>query len=120
MRAPMMEIDPVVTDWQWAGEWSDQLENLLVEVGELFPRVEVRRRAADFVRGLLGPISRKNGWQLAEYVGDEHAWGLRHLLSRAVWEPDAGFGAPLRPGRAGDAGRGPGWGRGPGDRRDGV
>ncbi|WP_155361810.1 IS701 family transposase [Acrocarpospora macrocephala] len=89
MRAPMMEIGSVITDQQWAGEWSDQLENLLVEVGEIFPRVEVRRRAADFVRGLLGPISRKNGWQLAEYVGDEHAWGLQHLLARAVWEPDA-------------------------------
>ncbi|WP_344941893.1 IS701 family transposase [Sphaerisporangium flaviroseum] len=88
MRAPMMQIGSVVTDQQWAEEWSDQLENLLVEVGEIFPRVEVRRRAADFVRGLLGPISRKNGWQLAEYVGDEHAWGLQHLLSRAVWEPD--------------------------------
>ncbi|MEV5410609.1 hypothetical protein AB0K60_17420 [Thermopolyspora sp. NPDC052614] len=62
----MMEIDSVVTDRQWAEEWSDQLENLLVEVGELFPRVEVRRRAADFVRGLLGPIPRTNGWHLLE------------------------------------------------------
>ncbi|MEV0596706.1 hypothetical protein [Nonomuraea cavernae] len=73
MRAPLMEIGSVVTDQQWTEEWSDQLKNLLVEVGEIFPRVEVQRRAADLVRGLLGPISRKNGWQLAEYIGDEHA-----------------------------------------------
>ena len=54
MRAPMMEIGSVVTDREWVEEWSDQLENLLAEVGGIFPRVEVRRRAADFVRGLLG------------------------------------------------------------------
>jgi transposase InsO family protein len=34
MRAPMMEIGSVVTDQQWAEEGSDQLENLLVELGE--------------------------------------------------------------------------------------
>ncbi|OEJ55046.1 transposase [Streptomyces agglomeratus] len=42
----------------------------------------------DYVRGLLGPVGRKNGWQLAEYVGHATPDGLQHLLSRSRWEAD--------------------------------
>ncbi|MER5347646.1 IS701 family transposase, partial [Streptomyces mirabilis] len=54
-----------------AGVWAAELEPLLLQVGERFTRVEPRRRMRDYVRGLLGPVGRKNGWQLAEYVGHE-------------------------------------------------
>jgi len=37
---------------------------------------------------LLGPVQRKNGWQLAEYVGDATPHGLQRLLDRARWDPD--------------------------------
>lgn len=42
----------------------------------------------DYVRGLLGPVGRKNGWQLAEYAGHATPDGLQHLLSRSRWEAD--------------------------------
>ncbi|MGP3916401.1 IS701 family transposase, partial [Nonomuraea sp. 10N515B] len=51
----MLDISPVVTDRERADEWADQLEDLLVEVGSIFPRADLRRRAAACVRGLLGP-----------------------------------------------------------------
>jgi hypothetical protein len=35
-----------------------------------FPRREARRRAWAYIRGLLSPVERKNGWQLAEVNGD--------------------------------------------------
>lgn len=35
----------------------------------------------DYVRGLLGPASRKNNWQLAEYAGHDGPYSLQHLLS---------------------------------------
>jgi hypothetical protein len=31
----------------------------------------------DYVRGLLGPVGRKNGWQLAEYAGHSTPHGLQ-------------------------------------------
>jgi SRSO17 transposase len=37
---------------------------------------------------LLGPVQRKNGWQLAEYVGDASPHGIQRLLDRARWDAD--------------------------------
>ncbi len=30
----------------------------------------------DYVRGLLGPVGRKNSWQLAEHAGNATPYGL--------------------------------------------
>ncbi|SED65294.1 DDE superfamily endonuclease [Streptomyces sp. 3213] len=54
-----------------------------------FARVEPRRRAREFVLGLLSDLPRKNCWTLAEYAGDATPYGLQHLLSRAKWDADA-------------------------------
>ncbi len=35
-----------------------------------FARAEPRRRARAYLRGLLGNAERKNGWQLAEDLGE--------------------------------------------------
>ena len=82
------DVPPVVTDQERADEWADQLEDLLLEVGRIFPRADLRRRAAACVRGLLGPLSRKNGWQIAEHAGDSRPDGQQHLLNRACWDVD--------------------------------
>jgi SRSO17 transposase len=68
--------------------WAAELELLLLRVGERFSRVEPRRRMRDYVRGLLGPVGRKNGWQLAEYAGHRTPDGLQRLLASCRWEPD--------------------------------
>ncbi|MFD8396213.1 hypothetical protein ACFV2N_45265 [Streptomyces sp. NPDC059680] len=52
-----------------AGLWASELESLLLRVGKRFGRVEPRQRMRDYVRGLLGPVGRKNSWQLAEHAG---------------------------------------------------
>ncbi|MGW7824799.1 IS701 family transposase [Streptomyces puniciscabiei] len=70
------------------GVWASELEEVLLRVGHRFGRVDLRRRMRDYVRGLLGPVGRKNGWQLAEYVGHDVPTGLQHLLNRARWDPD--------------------------------
>ena len=41
--------------------WADQFERLCERIGPRFARPEVRRRAAGFLRGLLGGVDRKNG-----------------------------------------------------------
>jgi SRSO17 transposase len=52
-------------------------------------RREARYRAWAYIRGLLSPVERKNGWQLAEVNGDATPYGLQPLLGRACWDADA-------------------------------
>lgn len=49
--------------------WDRELEELFLRTGSRFTRIEPRRRMRDYVRGLLAPVGRKNGWQLAEWAG---------------------------------------------------
>src|SRR5437764_3251018 len=58
-------------------------------IGGRFARREPRRRAVGYLRGLLSDAGRKNGWQLAEYLGDPTPDGVQHLLARADWDADA-------------------------------
>ncbi|MEU9919459.1 IS701 family transposase [Streptomyces sp. NPDC051001] len=58
-------------------------------MGHHFGRADLRRRMRDYVRALLGPVGRKNGWQLAEYAGHRTPDGLQRLLNGATWEADA-------------------------------
>src|SRR3712207_8823292 len=54
----------------------------LFRSGARFGRIETRRRALRYVRGLLSPVERKNGWQLAEVAGDRTPDGIQDFLSR--------------------------------------
>jgi SRSO17 transposase len=58
-------------------------------IGARFARAEARRRAQVYLHGLLSPIERKNGWQLAEAAGDVTPYAMQHLLDRADWDADA-------------------------------
>ena len=46
--------------------WADGIEHVYRCVSRRFGRREPRRRVLDYLRGLLSPVERKNGWQLAE------------------------------------------------------
>jgi SRSO17 transposase len=69
--------------------WAAQFERLCERIGPRFARPEVRRRAAGFLRGLLGDVERKNGWQLAEHAGETTPDGMQRLLTTARWDADA-------------------------------
>ncbi|WP_247697557.1 transposase, partial [Streptomyces sp. b94] len=68
--------------------WSTEIEELFLRIGHRFGRVDLRRRMRAYVRGLLGPVGRKNSWQLAEHAGHATPHGLQNLLNRARWNPD--------------------------------
>ena len=53
-----------------------------------FPRSDARRRVWASVRGLLSPVERKNGWQIAEVVGETTPYGMQHVLGLARWEAE--------------------------------
>ena len=69
--------------------WSDEFVALLERLAPRFGRVEPRRRAAAYLKGLLAPVERKNGWQLAEAAGDPTPDGVQEFLSRVRWDADA-------------------------------
>ncbi|WP_370467144.1 transposase [Streptomyces sp. 5-10] len=62
---------------------------MLLRVGHRFGRADLRRRMRDCVRALLGPVGRKNSWQLAECAGHSAPHGFQNLLNRALWDADA-------------------------------
>src|SRR5918997_4273079 len=68
--------------------WAEGLEAVHARVAPRFVRAEPRRRALAYLRGLLSPVERKNGWQLAEQAGEATPDGMQHLLARADWNAD--------------------------------
>lgn len=69
--------------------WEQDLESLAQQIAPRFARPQARQRALDYLRGLLSPVERKNGWQLAEQLGHSTPSRMQHLLGRAVWDADA-------------------------------
>jgi len=69
--------------------WADEVTAVGERIGGRFARSEPRRRALAYIRGLLSDAERKNGWQLAESLGDPTPDGIQHLLARADWDADA-------------------------------
>jgi SRSO17 transposase len=68
--------------------WAAELERLGARLAPRFTRVEPRRRLLAYLRGLLAPVERKNGWQLAEAAGDATPDGMQDFLSRMRWDAE--------------------------------
>jgi SRSO17 transposase len=69
--------------------WGAGLDELHARVAPRFARPEVRRRARGYLQGLLSPVARKNGWQLAEQLGERTPDGVQRLLNAARWDAEA-------------------------------
>ena len=72
-----------------AARWARGLDEVVQRIAPRFARAEPRRRAAAYLRGLLAPVERKNGWQLAEAAGDATPDGVQDFLSRMRWDAEA-------------------------------
>jgi SRSO17 transposase len=68
--------------------WSDALTDLHTRIAGRFGRVEVRERVRRYLAGLLNRVERKNGWQLAEAIGESSPRGVQRLLNSATWDAD--------------------------------
>jgi SRSO17 transposase len=66
-----------------------EIEALTARLRPHFRRGAADRHAREYVRGLLGPVERKNGWELAEYAGHEHPRTLQRVLDRSTWDANA-------------------------------
>lgn len=70
-------------------EWHHLLKSFQQQLGVHFGRSEARLAAYDYIRALISPVERKNGWQVAEYVGQNNPYSVQHLLGRARWDAEA-------------------------------
>src|SRR6266536_32130 len=68
-----VDVDPT--------QWQELFHELLGRVAGRFGRVELRRRARAFVRGLLADLPRMNCWTIAEHAGDPTLMGCSTCLA---------------------------------------
>jgi DDE superfamily endonuclease len=87
MEYAALEADEAA-DIQEVQAWAAGLEVLHARIAGRFARAEPRRRALAYLKGLLGNVARKNGWQLAEHTGERTPDGMQRLLATADWDPD--------------------------------
>lgn len=69
--------------------WVEELDLLHQRISNRFARSEQRERSLRHLKGLLCPVERKNGWQLAEHNGETTPDGMQRLLNAAKWDADA-------------------------------
>ncbi len=68
--------------------WAEELTELHKRIAHRFVRAEPRRRALAYLKGLVATSERKNGWRLAEAIGEATPDGVQRLLNQAQWDAD--------------------------------
>lgn len=68
--------------------WAVDFERFCARFTHVFGRKEPRAQAVKYLRGLLASVPRKNGWQVAEGVGDRIPDATQRLLYQAAWQAD--------------------------------
>ncbi len=84
----MVAQDRIVRSAAVAG-WSEALGELYRRIGHRFARSEARERVRRYLVGLLAEVERKNGWRLAEAIGERDPQGVQRLLNSAKWDAEA-------------------------------
>ena len=71
------------------GQGSNVLLEISERIGSHFRRAEARKRVGRYLHGLLRQVERRNGWQMAEELGEANAHGVQRLLEEADWDEEA-------------------------------
>jgi SRSO17 transposase len=68
--------------------WDEEFKDICARTGRLFYRTDSRAHAERYLRGLLAPLERKNGWTIAEYSGQREPKALQRFLNLTPWDAD--------------------------------
>ena len=68
--------------------WDAEFKDICARTGPLFYRTDSRAHAVRYLRGLLAPLERKNGWTIAEYAGLHEPKALQRFLNLTPWDSD--------------------------------
>jgi SRSO17 transposase len=69
--------------------WGGEVGEVARRIDSRFARREQRAHAGRYLQGLISRVERKNGWQLAEQLGDPTPVNLQHFIARAEWDAEA-------------------------------
>jgi SRSO17 transposase len=69
--------------------WESEFRSVCMRMGHLFFRPEPRRHAEQYLRGLMAPLERKNGWTIAEHMGEKEPKAMQRFLNLTPWDADA-------------------------------
>ena len=83
------DVPSVQAQVDQVNNWANEFDALVERIGSHLARSQARIRARDYLVGLLSPVERKNGWQLAEQPGNQIPDGIQNLWGRAQWDADA-------------------------------
>lgn len=76
------------TELDEVAAWAAGLDAMYARLAGRFGRPESQQRALAYLKGLLSPVERKNGWQLAEHAGEPTPDGMQRLLATYQWDAD--------------------------------
>ncbi|MFD1541922.1 transposase [Nonomuraea guangzhouensis] len=62
------------------------VDDLMTALAPMFTRLEPRLQAAKYVRAVMSELPRRNGWTIAEWIGDRRPDATQRLLNRARWD----------------------------------
>ncbi|MFD6771285.1 IS701 family transposase [Micromonospora chalcea] len=62
---------------------------LVERLRSCFVRTQTWQQASKYVSAVASDLPKRNGWTIAEYVGDRTPDRVQRLLNRAVWDTDA-------------------------------
>lgn len=83
---PMLDDDAVsCSDLR---DWSVEFESLTGRVSSLFGHPKSQQHSRQYLEGLLAPIERKNGWTIAEHVGEKEPKAMQRFLNLTPWDAD--------------------------------
>jgi len=68
--------------------WDAEFEAVCARMDRLFHRPEPRGHARSYLRGLVAPLERKNGWTIAGHAGEPEPKALQRLLNLTPWDAD--------------------------------
>ena len=83
-----MVVDRRIAESAAVAGWSSALGELHGRITHRFARSEARERVLRYLSGLQQRVDRKNGWQLAEAIGEADPQGVQRLLNSAKWDAD--------------------------------
>ena len=88
MTTPDPSPASYASELQLLNHAAEALDEVHRRIGPRFRRAETRQRVRRFLEGLLSPVERKNGWQLAEALGEHGPHGVQRFLLEADWDQE--------------------------------
>jgi len=68
--------------------WDAEFDKVCELINPLFHRTDSRAHAERYLRGLLAPLERKNGWTMSEFTGLREPKALQRFLNLTQWNSD--------------------------------